>query len=456
MRAPARRWLAVFAAVQLVIAVAIGFTLQSELGGQSERASTIWWWLMLTWAGSVGVTSMALIWAERSLADALQSLVATVHAGGARVRSGSAGDSVFDGIAGSVQRMAQELDVAMHSLATERNRFEAVLETMAPGVLALDATRHITSANRSARSLFEITSSCEQAALVDVLRVPSLHAFVDGVFAGGPSELEIELPAAGRHIRARASRLGDGGIVIVADDTTEIRRLERVRQDFVANVSHELRTPIAVIRANAETLLDGALESPKTAEVFVTALFRHADRLGRLVAELLDISALEAGKRVLAVEQFELAEVIEDVIAAQVPAATERGMTLRSVAHADVWVRGDWKATEQILVNFIDNAIKYGRQGGTVEVAAFERDGMIRIEVRDDGSGIEPQHRARIFERFYRIDSGRSRDAGGTGLGLSIAKHLADAMGGAIGMDARSPRGSVFWFTLSATPAPET
>lgn len=454
MRALTRRWLAAlaaFAVVELALAIGVGIAIQSS----GATSPALWTWLMITWSGSVGLTALALVWAQRTVTDALQSLVATVQAGGSQVRPSAPEDSVFAGIAGSVQRMAQELDAAMRSLATERNRFEAVLETMAPAVLALDARRRIASANRSARSLFEIPTDCEGTALVDVIRIPSLHAFIDGVQAGGPTEIEIELPGAQRHIRARASRLGDGGLVLVADDTTEIRRLERVRQDFVANVSHELRTPIAVIRANAETLLDGALESPKTAEPFVTALFRHADRLGRLVAELLDISALEAGQRVLVADEFDVVDLVEDVIAAHTPAAADRSITLVHDVQPETWVRGDWKATEQVLVNFVDNAVKYGRTGGKIEVASTRNGDVLRIEVRDDGPGIEPQHRARIFERFYRVDSGRSRDAGGTGLGLSIAKHLADAMGGSIGVEARSPRGSTFWISLPACEAPD-
>lgn len=435
----------VYAAVTLVLALVVGSRLEAVA---AANGASIWLWLGVIWASSVALTAMALLSTQAALTNAMQSLVQTFHAGDARARPVGPEDSVFAGIAGSVQRMAEELDGAMRSLASERNRFEAVLETMAPAVLALDAGRRISTANRSARLMFDIPAACEQVELVEVLRLPAMHAFLDEVFAGTSSETEMELPGTQRHIRARASRLGDGGVVLVADDTTEIRRLERVRRDFVANVSHELRTPIAVIRANAETLLDGALESPQTAEPFVTALFRHADRLGRLISELLDISALEAGKRVLTAEEFEFGELVEDVLAAHQQAAAEREITLAHSVPHDLWVRADPKATEQVLVNFVDNAIKYGRRGGHVDLASIVEGQTVRVEVRDDGPGIEPQHRARIFERFYRVDSGRSRDAGGTGLGLSIAKHLVEAEGGTIGVDARSPHGSIFWFTL--------
>jgi two-component system, OmpR family, phosphate regulon sensor histidine kinase PhoR len=216
-------------------------------------------------------------------------------------------------------------------------------------------------------------------------------------------------------------------------------------------VSHELRTPISVIRANAETLLEGVLDSPDEARPFVEALYRHSDRITRLINELLDISRMEAGKHTLTPEPIELVELAEDVIAGHENDALAKRIELRSAIEPGLWALIDAKAAEQVLVNFVDNAIKYTPAGGHVEMAAVRRGDQVRIEVRDDGPGIDPQHRARIFERFYRVDPGRSREMGGTGLGLSIVKHLVEAMGGQLGVDARSPHGSVFWFTAPAS-----
>jgi two-component system phosphate regulon sensor histidine kinase PhoR len=237
---------------------------------------------------------------------------------------------------------------------------------------------------------------------------------------------------------------------VVLDDVTEVRRLERVRKDFVANVSHELRTPISVIKANAETLLEGALDDPAAARRFVEGLYRHAERLGRLVGDLLDISRLESGRREMAVEPVALAEVADEVVESLRGEAEAKGVTITSSLPESLELNADAKALEQVFFNLIDNAIKYSPTGSRVELAAVPESTAVRVEVRDDGPGVDPKHRERIFERFYRVDPGRSREMGGTGLGLSIVKHLVEAMGGELGLEPRRPRGSVFWFRLGA------
>ena len=243
-------------------------------------------------------------------------------------------------------------------------------------------------------------------------------------------------------------------MVIVMHDVTELRRLETVRKDFIANVSHELRTPVAVIQANAETLVAGALRDPERARSFLDAISRHAERLGRLVSDLLDISRIEAGKYPLVIEPVDLRVLVDGTIAALGLQAGEKGIALVSRLPGELWVAGDDKALEQVLFNLVSNAIKYTPSGGHVEVDAvvIEREGdeamRLRVEVRDDGPGIDPRHHRRVFERFYRVDPGRARDMGGTGLGLAIVKHLVEAMGGQVGVDARRPHGSIFWFTV--------
>ena len=238
-------------------------------------------------------------------------------------------------------------------------------------------------------------------------------------------------------------------MVIVATDVTEMRHLERVRRDFVANVSHELRTPISVIRANAETLLDGALEDAKVSRMFVEATHRHADRLGRIVSDLLDISRIEAGRYALNPESMNAGDVVDQVLDLVESKATEKDIELVVSIAPELEIYADRKAMEHILINLVSNAFKYTPDEGRVEVTAHApTPDVVRIEVLDDGPGIDPAHRQRIFERFFRVDAGRSRDMGGTGLGLSIVKNLVEAQGGEVGVDARSPRGSVFWFTL--------
>ena len=338
-------------------------------------------------------------------------------------------------------------DARRRTLAAEHNRFEAVLQTMAPAVIALDGEHHVTTVNLGARRLLGLPDVVEGRPLVDLVRLPALHALLDRAHEGGTELADIDLPGQ-RQVLGRATRQADGGIVVVLDDVTEVRRLERVRKDFVANVSHELRTPISVIKANAETLLEGALDDPPAARRFVEGLYRHADRLGRLVSDLLDISQLESGRRELADEPILVAEVAEEVVESLLGEAEAKGVTITVSVPDDLEVRADPKALEQVFFNLVDNAIKYSPTGSRVEVAALLQPDAVRIEVRDDGPGIDPKHRVRIFERFYRVDPGRSREMGGTGLGLSIVKHLVDSLGGELGVEPRRPRGSIFWFRL--------
>lgn len=247
----------------------------------------------------------------------------------------------------------------------------------------------------------------------------------------------------------RATPQGEsGGAVLVMHDVTEIRRLETVRRDFVANVSHELRTPVSIIQANTETLLSGALDQPEQARRFLDAVRRNAERLGQLISDLLDISRIEAGKYKIEMRSLALSSVAHSVSKAVAEACRQRGVNFAVQVPAELRVRADAGALEQVLVNLIENAVKYGPEGGCVELVALEQGAMVRIEVRDQGPGIAPDQRRRVFERFYRVDPGRSRHMGGTGLGLAIVKHLIEAMGGDVGVDPRQPNGSIFWVRL--------
>jgi two-component system phosphate regulon sensor histidine kinase PhoR len=242
------------------------------------------------------------------------------------------------------------------------------------------------------------------------------------------------------------------GTVIVLRDVTEMRHLETIRKDFVANVSHELRTPVSVIRANAETLLGGALEHETKGPQFVQAILRSSERLSTLIADLLDLSRIEAGKYHLEIQSVEVDEAIRHAVEAISSTAQSRRVSHDLSRSAQLHVMADPMALEQVLLNILDNAVKYTKDGGQVQVRAMEHRSGVRFEVEDDGPGIPPQHRMRIFERFYRLDPGRSRELGGTGLGLSIVKHLVESMGGTVGVEPASPHGSVFWFVLPRDP----
>jgi two-component system phosphate regulon sensor histidine kinase PhoR len=241
--------------------------------------------------------------------------------------------------------------------------------------------------------------------------------------------------------------------VVVFNDVTDLRRLESMRRDFVANVSHELRTPITAIRAAAETLAGGALSDPIAAADFVGIISRHSDRLERLVEDLLDLSRIEARRWQLAIEPLEIGEAITAAIETVGVAARSRGTSVRGNVPAGLVAQADRRAVEQVLVNLLDNAVKYAAPSATIEVRARCSDGKLIVEVEDDGPGIDQRHLPRLFERFYRVDAGRSRSVGGTGLGLSIVKHLVEAMGGTVQVESRIGDGTTFIVSLP-TAAP--
>jgi len=243
-----------------------------------------------------------------------------------------------------------------------------------------------------------------------------------------------------------------GGSSAVFFDVTELRRLEKVRKDFVANVSHELRTPITAIRGYAETLQSGAINDPVAAPKMVDIIHRQSERLSELVEDLLELSRLESRQIQLAEKPVDLAEATQRALEAVRPKARLRGTSIDAQIATGLFVLGDRRAIEQIVLNLVDNAVKYSPPNGHVWLTATVQDGHVEFRVKDDGPGIEARHLPRIFERFYRVDKGRSREMGGTGLGLSIVKHLITTMKGDVRCESAPGQGSTFFIEL---PLPE-
>ncbi len=248
-----------------------------------------------------------------------------------------------------------------------------------------------------------------------------------------------------------ATALGEGGILTVFVDVTDLRRLESLRRDFVANVSHELRTPVTAVRSAAETLHVSALRdpNPEVAARFVGIIERNAERLQALIEDLLELSKLEAKEFKLRKDPVELPVVAGIVIGLFRERAQKKGIALRVDLPSGLpVVHTDQRALEQVLSNLVENAVKYCPTGASITLSAAADDRSARIRVTDTGPGIPAKHLPRLFERFYRVDAGRSRELGGTGLGLSIVKHLVEAMGGTVTVDSQVGRGSKFEVTL--------
>lgn len=409
--------------------------------------------LSLSLALGVGlVVSRAMYGKVRELMEAARAMAE----GDKELRLPVFGSDEFGGIAGSFNRVSEELERTVRELARERDLFETVIHSMDEAVLAVDSQRRIITINRSAIELLGISPAARGQLLLEAVRIPALSEVLDHALRGESRTVDIQLQSdsAARQLMVRATPQGEsGGAVLVMHDATEIRRLETVRRDFVANVSHELRTPVSIIQANTETLLLGALDEPAQARRFLDAIRRNAERLGQLISDLLDISRIEAGKYAIEMRPLSIASVARSVSKSVSESCRRRGVTLEISVDPELRVRADAGALEQVLVNLVENAVKYGPEGGTVELAAVEQGAAVRIEVRDEGPGIALAHRRRVFERFYRVDPGRSRNMGGTGLGLAIVKNLSEAMGGDVGVDLREPRGSCFWVRLSKATA---
>ena len=349
-------------------------------------------------------------------------------------------------ISTSIDQIGDDIEGLVQTLVNERDRFLAVLEGMQAAVIALDADRTISVVNSAARLMLDIRDNPVGKSLVEVIRIPALVELAGADIPKQGMEKEIEIvgpPSRVFQARATSARV-TGGVVLVLNDITEIQRLETVRRDFVANVSHELRTPVSVIQANAETLLDGALDDEAVAREFTGAILRSSERLSNLVADLLDLARIESGSFQMDQELVHIHACVDRAFETVARKAKRRSVTLVNDVSPEFVLGADVTAMEQVLVNLIENAVKYGQEGGHVWVRDVRHGDSVSITVEDDGPGISPQHRERLFERFYRVDTGRSRAEGGTGLGLSIVKHLVNAMGFEISMEAREPHGCCF------------
>ena len=354
-------------------------------------------------------------------------------------------------------------DTALHfertilALTGERNQSGAILRSMVEGVAVIDAKERVVFCNSAFAEILNLAfTECEGRPLVELVRQADLLDLARRVLAGTvnlQSELTIGTVMP-RSFAVTASPLpantpGTNGAVIVLHDITELRRLERVRQDFVANVSHEFRTPLTAIQGFAETLLGGALEDEKNNRRFLEIIRDHAARLGRLTDDLLKLARIEAGKLEVEFQPVSVAELVESCAAIALMKASHREIALNlSYPPSLPAVLGDASLLREVIQNLLDNAVQYTPPGGSVNLTASLRDHEAVITVADTGIGIPLADQERIFERFYRVDAARSREVGGTGLGLSIAKHIVEAHGGRLWVESTVGQGSQFHFSV--------
>ena len=374
-------------------------------------------------------------------------------------------------LADSMNQTAARLDREIRLLSGERNRSGAILRSMVEGVAVIDAQERLVFYNRAFSEIFNVEGTTgEGRALIEIVRNSELLALIRRALRGdeglqsdivmGITQTQsfsvtaapvnaLEVPTPDRTVAGRASAGRPSGAVVVLHDVTELRRLERVRQDFVANVSHEFKTPLTAIQGFAETLLAGALDDPSNNRRFLEIIRNHAIRLARLTNDLLKLARIEAGKLEVEFSTVGLMELIEACAETTLLKADRKEITLEiEVPPKLPAVRGDAGLMRDVLQNLLDNAIQYTPQGGHIRVTADAGDRDAVVTVADTGIGIPLADQERIFERFYRVDAARSREAGGTGLGLSIAKHIVEAHGGRLWVESAVGQGSRFSFSI--------
>ena len=343
----------------------------------------------------------------------------------------------------------------INNLENENNRIHAILNSMVEGVVAVDKDTRVLSLNPTAEHIFNIPQQNAVGSIFleafpnnDIAEVIS-QVLKKGEFVS--KELTLIWPVQ-KCFQVNASPIFESGVVsgclLVIHDITEIRRLETMRRDFVANVSHELKTPLTSIKGFVETLLEGALDDKENSVNFLKIINNHANRLNTLINDLLDLSHIESKEIMLKKEKFILAELVDEVMLGFKSQAKKKQVELRPEIPEGIEIFADKSKIEQVFTNLINNAIKYNKDKGFVRVYCEQSTNEIKILVEDSGSGIPIRDIPRIFERFYRVDKARSRELGGTGLGLSIVKHIVELHSGSVGVESTEGLGSKFFFTI--------
>jgi len=360
----------------------------------------------------------------------LRDVARSLAAGERRRHPALAAPGEVGDLADAVHRLAEQLESRISALAAEQSILSALVETLNEGVIAISPSHEVVRINETGRRLLSIDRAVPFG--IDFLpRESTLRSAILLALNGSETEPE-EIVIRETTLSLTARPLADGGAVVALFDLTPIRKLEAVRRDFVANVSHELRTPLTIVGGFAETLQDPDVPPDKRAE-FARTIFASTQRMQRIVDELLDLSRIESGHWKPRPQPIAIAEATAEIFGRLAPAARAKGITLETEFTTGAQtIYADPTALEQILLNLVENALRYTGEGGRITIRTGRHGNGVSLTVTDTGSGIPPEHLPRIFERFYRADSGRSREAGGTGLGLAIVRHLVEAHGGTV------------------------
>jgi two-component system, OmpR family, phosphate regulon sensor histidine kinase PhoR len=415
----------------------------------------VWTVFLILFAFAITLSLLDLRGTSRRI-HSLKEFAARMAAGDFQPVSATPGGGALEELAAALNQSAARLNASISVLTDERNRSAAILSSMIEGVAVISGDERILFSNAAFSRILGLDNvrEIEGRPLLEVARQSDLLAAIKMALSGQEqvtSEIAVGTvrPRSFAVTAAPVQASGHKGAVLVLHEITDLRRLERVRQDFVANVSHEFRTPLTAIQGFAETLLSGALEDPANRRRFVEIIREHATRLARLTEDLLKLSRIEAGQLKLEFRPVSVTQLIESCVETAHLKAVPRQLALNvNLPEALPAVRGDSNSLQEVLQNLLDNALQYTPDGGKIDVSASCSDSRVIVTVADTGIGIPQVEQERIFERFYRVDAARSREAGGTGLGLSIARHIMDAHGGRLWVESAVGEGSRFHFSI--------
>ncbi|OGC76053.1 MAG: hypothetical protein A2Z27_05700 [candidate division Zixibacteria bacterium RBG_16_50_21] len=353
-------------------------------------------------------------------------------------------------------QMVQQLEITVTELMNEKSQLDSIVSNLKEGVLALNSKGEILIANESVKEMFGWHSPVFGRRYVEIIRHPFLNGLIKKAMLekkNQSSEIDTGFPQEKvlltEILTLDTQSVDQVSVILVFFDITRLKRLEKIRKDFVANASHELRTPLTSIKGYVEALQDGALNEADRAKNFLNIVQRQADRMGKIIADLLLLSQIEAEDYRLKAEEFSLKELINEIATQFRKSAEDKSQKIEvKFTATNDNIQADRDKLTQVLVNLIDNAIKYTGNGGLIQITAEERAGKMIVSVKDNGIGIPSTEVPRIFERFYTVDKARSRELGGTGLGLSIVKHIVEVHGGEVWVESELGKGSIFYFSL--------
>jgi two-component system phosphate regulon sensor histidine kinase PhoR len=444
LASPAQRFAGLTTVVLATVVVVALFAASS-----GEPAPAPWVVLLVALlAGALGFSAAFLFFSAR-LASASRTLTeaADRYAQGDFSQTIDYRDDDLGEAARAVDVAVRGLGRRLDELARDRARTEAILAGMIEGVIAVDSQGRLQLVNAAARQMLRLEEFAIGRHYVETFRHPAIADLVGAALAGQtPESVQLSPPRdPSRTIMARAApalSAGAQGAVLVLHDITELRRVDQIRRDFVANVSHELRTPLTAILGYVEALGEGSI-SQEEARQFLDIIMRHARRMERLVKDLLRLARLDAGQESLELVRCDTRALVQSVITDLAPAIRERGQKIDVVIGPDAdAVTGDQAKLHDVLRNLVANASAYAPEETVITVETFRADDRLGIAVADQGPGIPEEDRLRIFERFYRVDKSRARDPGGTGLGLAIVKHLVELHGGTVKAENRPEGGA--------------